>query len=158
MNKGPRDTICDQGCAMSSISSALAGHGYRIPSYDNKISHSNINPGTLNKWIRANHGYLCIGGDCNNLNLTLITQLDPHSIQYRGEQPKPSEYQLATSISNPNRIHIAHVRDNSHFVLMTGIYLPDTHSFSVMDPFFNVTVYSYDEISDIIRYDMTKQS
>lgn len=46
---GERATICREGCAMSSLSMALAGFGVDI---DGKPS----NPGTLNKWLEANEG------------------------------------------------------------------------------------------------------
>ena len=45
------DTICIQGCAMSSVSMMLNGKGYNIDGQE-------INPGTLNEWLRTNHGYL----------------------------------------------------------------------------------------------------
>lgn len=42
-------TICNAGCAMSSVAMGLAGAG------------KNYNPGTLNSWLKAHGGY--VSGD-----------------------------------------------------------------------------------------------
>ena len=58
---GERNTICKEGCAMSSLAMALAGYGYELP------GGIAPNPGTLNRWLIEHDGYRCDEGDCNNL-------------------------------------------------------------------------------------------
>lgn len=45
---------------------------------------------------------------------------------------------------------VAHVRNNSHFVLLTGA--KSATVFEVNDPFYNQTTYEYSDISDMIMY------
>src|SRR5688572_9811135 len=54
-NSTPFDTVCAQGCAMSSLAMALNGRNYTMP------NGSAPTPGTLNNWLRYNNGYHCIG-------------------------------------------------------------------------------------------------
>ena len=44
-------------------------------------------------------------------------------------------------------------RNQTHFVLLTGVN--DTDTFNVNDPFYNSTTYTYDEIHDIIMYNVS---
>lgn len=43
------DTICSQGCAMSSVAMALSGYNFTI-------AGQTITPGVLNDWLRKNNG------------------------------------------------------------------------------------------------------
>lgn len=139
---GERSTICGEGCAMTSTAMALAGLGVTVNSLP-------VTPATLNQWLMANDGYMCAGGDCNNLVLTAPERLSP-VMSLIGEDQKPSFTTIAADIANERIIHVAHVRDNSHFVLLLGA-VPGQQAFFVHDPYYNVTVYPYANISDIIR-------
>ncbi len=139
---GWRSTICGEGCAMSSTAMALAGLGV-------KMNGAPITPATLNTWLIANQGYVCIDGDCDNLVLTAPERLSP-VMSLIGEDQKPAFKAIATDIANERIIHVAHVRNNSHFVLLVGA-VPGQEAFYVHDPFYNVTVYPYANITDIIR-------
>ena len=46
---GERNTICNEGCAMSSTAMALSGLGVEV------------NPGQFNTWLEKNEGYACAG-------------------------------------------------------------------------------------------------
>lgn len=76
------DTICDQGCAMSSVSMALASLGV-------KIHNNDVNPGSLNEWLRSNAGYVCIDEDCCNLVLDAPSKIPGSPLRLIGEKPKP---------------------------------------------------------------------
>lgn len=49
----------------------------------------------------------------------------------------------------------AHVRNGSHFVLLTG-WDAATAAFAVRDPFYNVSSYAYDDMSDVITYKLVQ--
>ena len=139
---GWRSTICGEGCAMSSTAMALAGLGVTI-------NGSPVTPATLNTWLIANEGYLCLDGDCDNLNLTAPERLSS-VMSLIGETQKPPFKEIAKDIADERIIHVAHVRNNSHFVLLVGA-VPGQDAFYVHDPYYNVSVYPYANITDIIR-------
>jgi len=147
---GERSTICGEGCAMSSVAMALNGLG--LP---------DITPATLNTWLMANEGYTCAGGDCNNLVLDAPERLvinrpgKEKLMIFVSEVEKPSEDVLTQQIASGSHIHACHVRHGGHFVLATGTQInPTTKELEVIvnDPGYNVTVYPYANISDIIIY------
>ena len=152
---GERDTVCHQGCAMSSLSMALSGLGIQIDGQE-------TNPGSLNRWLAANDGYACVGGDCNNLVLDAGLQLSRGHVQLIGEwggsccggtAAKPSPDTIRSGLSSSSDGHlvfIAHVRNGTHFVLVTGAGVGD--NFAVNDPGFSATTYAYADMSDIIVY------
>eukprot|EP01127_Copromyxa_protea_P009679 TRINITY_DN2297_c0_g1_i2.p1 TRINITY_DN2297_c0_g1~~TRINITY_DN2297_c0_g1_i2.p1 ORF type:complete len:150 (-),score=37.16 TRINITY_DN2297_c0_g1_i2:63-512(-) len=135
------DTVCNQGCAMSCVSMALAGYNITI---DGQTS----NPGTLNAWLRANDGYECAGGDCCNLILDAPTRISPR-IRSLGEPLVPSLETLVSWVKS-GYITIIHVRNQHHFVLVTDFKAPDV--FVVNDPGFDQTEYHYSDIHDILLY------
>jgi len=193
---GIYDTVCAQGCAMSSLAMGLNGKGYVIPSTllnsiierdssmalplttqsvspnvfhriaeeeaeieiemqiesESESAGTTINPGTLNNWLRQHNGYLNIGGDPDNLNLTAVEILDSPLIKFVGENQKPAQSVLQKWIAYANPIAIAHVRNDSHFVLLTGYDTSDVNVFYCNDPFYNNTFYHYDNITDVIAY------
>lgn len=140
---GWRSTICGEGCAMTSTAMALAGLGAAV-------GGSPVTPKTLNAWLIANSGYTCIDGDCDNLVLTAPERFSS-LMSLIGETEKQSFAEIATDIANARIIHVAHVHNNSHFVLLTGA-VPNEESFYVNDPYYNSTQYPYANISDIIRF------
>eukprot|EP00456_Euglypha_rotunda_P020516 TRINITY_DN17900_c0_g1_i6.p1 TRINITY_DN17900_c0_g1~~TRINITY_DN17900_c0_g1_i6.p1 ORF type:complete len:140 (-),score=24.17 TRINITY_DN17900_c0_g1_i6:11-430(-) len=115
------------------------------------------NPGTLNQYLRTNNGYLCAGGDCNNLVLDAPDSLAPKgwNITFISEEEKPDYATLQSYIKSQQIVSIAHVRNNTHFVLLTG-WDPDVaNTFYVNDPAYSSTTYSYNDISDVILYQMS---
>lgn len=148
--KGPgeRNTICNEGCAMTSTAMALAG-------LMTKINGSLVNPGTFNTWLKENNGYLCLAGDCNNLRLTAPEELSA-KLNLIGETVKPSFEEIEQDIALGNVVHVAHVRNNSHFVLLIGTSRDTTRSFYVNDPYYKVRSYPYANVSDIIRFKVNK--
>jgi len=143
------DTICDQGCAMSSVSMALSGLGL-------KIDGEQTTPGSLNAWLQSNSGYTCIGDDCCNLVLAAPDRLPGSPLKLIGENPKPPAYVLRQELLADRTVFVAHVRNNSHFVLLTGSQSDST--FEVNDPFYNKTSYEYDDISDVISYSIRRDA
>lgn len=141
---GERSTICGEGCAMSSVSMALAGLGVTI-------GGAGADPATLNAWLEANKGYVCIDGDCNNLVLSAPTGLDAR-FTLVGEQPAPPMADIQAGLTRGDTVYIAHVRNRTHFVLLTGFDASSPDSFTVNDPFYSVSSYPYGNISDIIVY------
>lgn len=103
---GERSNICGEGCAMSSTSMALNGLGITIDGIS-------ANPQSLNAWLeRTPGGYLCAGGDCNNLNLTIISNVPgavtaPH-LELIGELPKPSVADIQAGLTAGDTVYIAH--------------------------------------------------
>eukprot|EP01092_Planopodium_desertum_P010348 TRINITY_DN4582_c0_g1_i2.p1 TRINITY_DN4582_c0_g1~~TRINITY_DN4582_c0_g1_i2.p1 ORF type:complete len:113 (-),score=18.45 TRINITY_DN4582_c0_g1_i2:233-571(-) len=102
-NNPEYDTVCDQGCAMSSLSMALNGKGYNI-------SGQTSNPGALNAWLKQNGGYTCIDGDCNNLVLASPQKLgSPGQIVFLSEAQKPDPVTMSKYVLQQNPIMLAHV-------------------------------------------------
>jgi hypothetical protein len=149
VGNGERSTICGEGCAMTSVSMALAGLGAK--GSDGKP----VTPKTFNEWLINNGGYLCAGGDCNNLNLTAPERFN-RSMTLIGESPKPSFNKIVHDIKSRAVIHVAHVRNNSHFVLLGYTAADGSEGFFVHDPFYPATVYPYANITDIISFHVDK--
>lgn len=139
---GERATICQEGCAMTSLSMVLFGLGV-------SVSSSAANPASLNTWLMANNGYTCMDGDCNNLVLA-----SPEGLTGRltliGENPPPSISSIEAGLVSGTIAYLAHVRNRTHFVLLTGYAGGD--NFTVNDPGFTQYQYTYGDISDIIMY------
>jgi len=132
---------------MSSTAMALAGLGVTI-------NGTAVTPKSLNQWLIDNNGYVCLADDCDNLVLTAPERLSP-VMSLIGESQKPSYEEIAATITYERIIHVAHVKNDSHFVLLTGVpsvNTTDELGFFVHDPYYNVTFYPYGNISDIIRF------
>jgi len=140
------DTICHQGCAMSCVAMALAG-------FKLSINGSLVTPGSLNTWLRGNNGYTCIAGDCCNLILSAPNGLAPKRVRCLGEPQTPFLPTLVKMIRS-GIIVLLHVTNPQphHFVLVTGFQAPNL--FIVNDPFYPRTSYSYEEVHDVLLYDM----
>jgi len=141
-------TVCEEGCAMSCVSMALAGHGVTV-------NTQGANPGNLNAWLRSTSGYLCLGGDCNNLVLNAPNMLSDNGINvtFISEDEKPDLQSLQQMVMD-DVVCIAHVRNKTHFVLLTGWNTTTPTSFTVNDPGFPEVSYDYSEMADIILYTM----
>ena len=124
---GERSTICGEGCAMTSVAMSLSGLGF-------KIGASLATPASLNTWLMANKGYMCAAGDCNNLVLQAPAWLD-RGITLVGEIPPPPEDEIQRGLESGEYIYAAHVRNRSHFVLLTGFSPNTPHAFFVNDPY-----------------------
>jgi hypothetical protein len=140
-----RDKVCRQGCAMTSLSMALSGYGYSIDGQD-------ANPGTLNAWLVKNGGYACVDGDCNNLELQTVQKIHAN-ITFEGEilTSRLGLDGLLLALKD-NVVLIAHVRNKTHFVLITGY--TSGGNFTVLDPFYNTIIYNFADMSDVIVYGM----
>eukprot|EP01013_Petalomonas_cantuscygni_P033111 TRINITY_DN5991_c0_g1_i1.p1 TRINITY_DN5991_c0_g1~~TRINITY_DN5991_c0_g1_i1.p1 ORF type:complete len:371 (-),score=59.93 TRINITY_DN5991_c0_g1_i1:293-1405(-) len=142
---GERATVCREGCAMTSVSMLLAGLGSRAP-FGGALS-----PGSFNQWLEDNHGYVCASGDCNDLVLAAPDRLSAR-ITLVGETPPPPLEELRASIHRGRDFYLAHVRNASHFVLVVGAPAGMNGTVQVHDPFFNVSAYEWNEVSDVIHY------
>lgn len=154
---GERNTICYEGCAMSSVAMAMAGYGFTLPGEATPPT-----PGSLNAWLIANKGYACAAHDCNNLVLNMPDVITGGRMRIVGEwgghccggndaKPSLASMQENLKLTQMHMAYVAHVRNSSHFVLLTS-WSDSLGAFGAHDPFYNTTHYAYDEISDIIMY------
>eukprot|EP00042_Codosiga_hollandica_P033425 m.222825 g.222825 ORF g.222825 m.222825 type:complete len:360 (+) comp54184_c0_seq1:109-1188(+) len=141
---GERSTICGEGCAMTSLSMALAGYGIQLPAGE-------ITPGSMNFFLVNNTLYHCADGDCNNLVLNAAEAITGY-VSLIGELPPPSYSEIAYGLANNNTIYLAHVRNQTHFVLLVGAPDESAGIFTVHDPMNYTSTYTLDEIHDIIMY------
>jgi hypothetical protein len=135
---------------MTSVSMVLAGLNATTP------AGQVVTPGTLNQFLEDHNGYTCIDGDCNNLVLAAPDQLTPR-LKLVGEMEKPSLKDMQAQVASGTRAFIAHVRDRSHFVLVTGWDAAQS-AFTVNDPFYPSTTYTYDDIADVIIYELRAEA
>lgn len=134
---------------MSSLTMALAGFGFTTQG-------QTPTPGTFNAWLEANNGYTCAAGDCNNLILDAVTRFTNGGVTLIGEiTPPPEPVQMRAGLDGGDIIYLAHVRNRTHFVLVTGYPTDGSDSFTVHDPNHPVKVYPYQNISDVIMYYVT---
>eukprot|EP00729_Bicosta_minor_P018252 gene18252-396_t len=95
---GERATVCREGCAMSCVAMALAGHKLYV-------NNSDATPGSLNTWLKVTDNYHCDGGDCNNLVLDApavgnANGLPGSTFQFVSEAPKPSAATIASGLAS----------------------------------------------------------
>ena len=157
VGKGERDTVCHQGCAMSCVAMVLAGRNISLGA-----GQDPMNPGSLNRWLVAHQGYVCLAGDCCNLVLNTPDGLSSGKVRLIGEwggkccggdDARPSLSTMQTLLNSSTAALIAHVRNSSHFVLLTQ-WDEAAKSFAANDPFFNQSHYAYTEISDVLVYSL----
>ena len=134
---------------MSSLSMAINGKGIRI-------GNNESNPGTLNAWLRGNKGYTTVGGDPDNLVLDAPDKIHP-GIKFISEAQKPPPNIMAANILKQNPVMILHVRNRTHFVLAEGFDSSSDSIFYVNDPFYNSTSYHWNEVADILLYEIQQQ-
>jgi hypothetical protein len=141
-------TICQVGCLMSSTSMGLAGTGIPIKSILSIIDiHST--PKTLNIWLKNNDGY----DGSNDLIESAVPNIDPERISWPDDamhRTNDLPYETVKSYLDKGRIVIANVHNGGHFVLLTGYSLDDGDTFTVNDPGYDVTTYSYSK--DVVGY------
>lgn len=152
--KGPgeQSTICGEGCAMSCVSMALNGLKYTVDG-------AALDPGTFNAWLEDHDGYHCMDGDCNNLILTMIDKFTNGHVTFVGEnlQQKPSVEEIQNGLEMNSTIYLAHVRNRTHFVLVTGWNAADSNFF-VNDPNHDIPAYNYSDMADLIVYRIHPQN
>jgi len=133
-------TVCDAGCAMSSLSMVISGHGGRINGQE-------VNPGTLNSWLTAHGGYAAgdelYWGSANSLSSVKFSNM------YHGGGSL-SATSLRSLVSGGHPV-IVNVRGGTHWVLVTGGGA-DGHTFEVNDPGFNTGSYDYSGMCNFAVY------
>ena len=140
-------TVCQQGCAMSCVSMFVNGRNFTLP------TGQSSNPGSLNAWLKANQGYKCIAGNCNNLVLDAPNRLAPPGhITFVSETEKPEDPLQVLQGLHQGMVYIAHVRNRSHFVLVLGMDPENPSTLLVNDPYYKTDSYPYAEVSDFIIY------
>lgn len=73
-------------------------------------------------------------------------------MEFISEAPKPAASQMAADLAAGTVVYIAHVRKNSHFVLLTQAADKTAKRFRANDPYFNEKSYAYTDMSDVITY------
>eukprot|EP01089_Gocevia_fonbrunei_P016344 TRINITY_DN5026_c0_g1_i1.p1 TRINITY_DN5026_c0_g1~~TRINITY_DN5026_c0_g1_i1.p1 ORF type:complete len:194 (+),score=31.27 TRINITY_DN5026_c0_g1_i1:97-678(+) len=133
-----RDTICSAGCAMSSVSMALA-------SYEDDINKHRVDPLNLDEWLQSHGGY----ADGDLIIWDSVSKLG----KLRTET-------ITTSLSRTKMLDYIHrrqpivvnVRDGSHWVLVIGYSESEEAVYYVNDPGFNSLTYTIQEMSHFVVY------
>jgi len=119
-------TICQAGCAMSSVAMILNSRGV------------NTNPGSFNAWLKSNGGYASgcdlYWGKADAFGKTTFQSIET-----------ASESDICSGVAAGHGV-VANVRGGSHWVLITGCRGGGV--FNVNDPGFNQNTYT---MSDILR-------
>jgi hypothetical protein len=116
-------TLCQAGCAVSSVAMMLARKGVRI-------GGSYADPGTLNAWMKSNGGYY--GADIVWASVNSLGGPRFSKISYDVNEVR------AHVLRGGNAI--LWVNNRGHWVLATGI--TNSNSFQVLDPGFAQNEYS----------------
>jgi len=123
-------TICAAGCAMSSVAMILRTRGV------------NVNPDSLNSWLRNNGGYAdgcdIVWGSVDRYGKTSFQGIEH------------ADYGTICDGIKAGHGIIANVRDGSHWVLLTGC--PSNGVFSVNDPGFSQNTYNFGDVSQEAVY------
>jgi hypothetical protein len=101
---GGSKTICQIGCAMTSLSMILADNGIQA-------GGSVVNPGSLNTWLKSNGGYsgnLLIWGATDKLG----------KCKYEGKKYSGSDYKSCKACG---KYVILNVHNGGHWVFMEGL-------------------------------------
>ena len=136
---------------MTALSSFLQDKGVTIEGEPS-------NPNTLNHWLRHNNGYVCVAGDCDNLNLPDVHALDERVTLVGFER----SFTLSDVISWIKRgwAAILHVQNSSHFVLATGYFVDSSNepngTIIVRDSFFPRLTREFNEVSHVLLYSWTQ--
>jgi len=117
-------TICQAGCAMSSVAMILATKG------------GNYNPSSLDSWLTKNGGY------ANGCDIYWSKVDSLGYTKFQGIE-KASESEICNGLSQMHGI-VANVNGGGHWVLLTGCQGGGV--FTVNDPGYSRTTYSMSEI------------
>jgi len=136
-------TIGAVGCAMTSVCNALKS---RIPKIKVDGADVDLDPSTLNKWLKANAGY-----SGNGIFWAKVDTLgETVHMKFRDMSTTKTIDQLKTDVEACNAV-IANVRGGGHWVLLTGAL--EGNKFSVVDPGFNQADYLFTDIVRTVTYD-----
>jgi hypothetical protein len=135
LNNGPK-TICQVGCAMTSLAMILANQGVQL-------SKALANPGTLNTWLKTNNGY-------SGQSLIWSASNALSSCKY---QDKVTDINtIIREVIDTSKHFILNVHSGGHWVLAVG-YDPNTKLFLVNDPGSqSTTTYSPGDVSQAAYY------
>jgi len=133
-----RLTICQAGCAMSSLAMVLN-------TFNEKVDGQVVTPGTLNDWLTNHAGYVdgdllvwAAGDRLGNVKFSAMHRgagsLDVTKLKWCVDNGWPA---------------IVNVRAGGHWVLVTGY---NGTNFKVNDPGFSTTSYLYKEMSNFVTY------
>ena len=137
-------TIKSWGCALTSYAMVLKYFGI------NKLPDgSYLNPGTLNIWLKNNHGYID-GENSGYLNPLAISSLSKQAVEINKitafdglEYSRIISTNTLPLINELNNNRPAVLEEPGHYIVATGI---TTNSFSIVDPFYtnrtDLTYYS----------------
>jgi len=117
-------TICQAGCAMSSVAMMLSTKGV------------NINPEGFNNWLKGNGGYV------SGCDIAWAKADNFGKTKFQGVETA-SEAAICSGVSAGHGV-IANVNGGEHWVLITGCRGGGV--FSVNDPGFNKATYTMGEI------------
>lgn len=132
------ETICDAGCAMSSVAMSLA-------TYRERVDGKHTDPGTLNSWLVKHGGYV----DTDLIVWNAVAKLGKLSMKEDVHTLSRDDIRRAADRCEPV---IANVRDGSHWVLITGYDTADKDTFYVNDPGFSSVSYAYSGMSNFVVY------
>eukprot|EP01102_Stenamoeba_stenopodia_P022260 TRINITY_DN9207_c0_g1_i1.p1 TRINITY_DN9207_c0_g1~~TRINITY_DN9207_c0_g1_i1.p1 ORF type:complete len:231 (+),score=45.05 TRINITY_DN9207_c0_g1_i1:82-693(+) len=132
------DTICSAGCAMSSVSMILATDS-------TSVAGNTANPGSLNKWLTGNNGYV----DTDLIIWNSVASLGGVSMQSYVDTLSIED--LQSTVDNCQPI-VANVRDGTHWVLITGYDANNESVIYVNDPGFEQTYYDYYTMLKFVVY------
>eukprot|EP01104_Vermistella_antarctica_P018493 TRINITY_DN6877_c0_g1_i3.p1 TRINITY_DN6877_c0_g1~~TRINITY_DN6877_c0_g1_i3.p1 ORF type:complete len:332 (-),score=49.17 TRINITY_DN6877_c0_g1_i3:14-1009(-) len=141
-------TVCEVGCLMSSISMALNGHQIQTSAFEES------NPGSLNAWLRANHGYNLD----NELIEDVIVSLSPDHITYVGAYRNTTEFtrnDIVRMLQSQTQVVIANVMHGEHFVLVVGFHPAHPDMLFVNDPGFHKYMYWWENVVGWRIFNMT---
>jgi hypothetical protein len=139
------ETVGQVGCLMSSTAMALAGHHLELPVDGGATVRPN--PGTLNAWLLANHGYT----DGNDFIESALPAIDPHHIRWNAtagsmhtqNDLSRADVQAMLAVGAPV---IANVDRGRHFVLVTGTDTKNSTVLYVNDPGFYRASYDWSQV------------
>jgi hypothetical protein len=132
-------TVCLSGCLVSSVAMALNDCQVLLPLGPNKDPNA-ANPGTLNTWLKENDGFEEGYGFKWNATDSLGLIWEKFSVNVT---------ELEESFMAGKKIFL-HVRNNNHYVLMTGFNRgtgPADAVFYVNDPNYNFNYYPQSEVT-----------
>ena len=138
LGNGGGNTICSAGCAMSSVSMALATKKETI---DGQVS----TPLSLNNWLDKNGGF--VGGD--ELVWNAVAKLGKVHMEKYVSTLTRAELKSYTTNCQPV---VVNVRDGSHWVLVVGYDPSNENNFYVNDPGFDQTIYDFRTMLRFVVY------
>lgn len=135
-----KSTICQIGCAMSSLAMALASYGV-------KLAGAVINPGSFNDYLKATGGYV-------NGQLLVWSGGDKlGGAKFRNYWRGKGSMSVAAlnAAAKAGKPVIVNVKNGGHWVLVTGAS-NNGRTFPVNDPGANKSTFEYSEMSNFIEY------